>query len=55
VKVQALCKLMVQDRRDHTKRLKLGTIKRIYERLLVKVQPCCSRRPHHIRGGSTMG
>jgi hypothetical protein len=29
---------------DHAKNLKLGTMKRVYERLFEKVQPSCNRR-----------
>jgi hypothetical protein len=36
VKVQPQLQLMVQDRRGYTKELRLGTMKRAYERLLVK-------------------
>jgi hypothetical protein len=37
----------------HVKELRLGTIKRTYERLLVK--PSCSERSHCIGDASTMG
>jgi hypothetical protein len=36
VKVQPQLQLMAQDRRDHAKELRFGTMKRAYERLLVK-------------------
>jgi hypothetical protein len=42
VKVQPQLQLMAQDRRGHAKELRLGTMKRAYERLLVK--PSFSRR-----------
>jgi hypothetical protein len=34
--------------------LKLGTMKRAYERLLVRVQPRCRRRLHHFGGASIL-
>ena len=33
----------------------LESLKRAQERLLVKVQPSCSRRPQHFGDASTMG
>jgi hypothetical protein len=36
MKVQPQLQLMSQDRRGHVKELRLGTMKRAYERLLVK-------------------
>jgi hypothetical protein len=44
---------MVQDTRGHAKKLRLGTMKGVYERLLVK--PSCSRRSQYIGDSSTMG
>jgi hypothetical protein len=39
--------------KSHAKELRLGTMKRAYERLLVK--PSYSRNPPHIGDASTMG
>jgi hypothetical protein len=44
---------MAQDLRGHAKKLKLGTMKRAYERLSVK--PSYRRRPQRIGDASTMG
>jgi hypothetical protein len=45
--------LTAQDWRGHAKELRLGTMKRAYERLLVK--PGCSERPQQIGDASTIG
>jgi hypothetical protein len=39
---------------SHAKKLSLGIMKRVYERLLVKVQSNCSRRPQRFGDGRTM-
>ena len=41
--------------RGHAKKLRLNTTKKVYERLLVKVQPSCSRKSQRIWDASTMG
>jgi hypothetical protein len=43
---------MAQDWRVHTKKLRLGIMKRTYERLLVMLSYC--KTPHHIGDASTM-
>ena len=53
VEVQPQLQLMAQDWRGHAKDLKLGTMKRAYERLLVK--PSCRGRPQCTGDASTMG
>jgi hypothetical protein len=50
--VQPQLQLMVQDRRGHEKDLMLGTMKRAYERLLVK--PSYSGRQQCFVDASTM-
>ena len=55
VKVQPQLQLMTQDWRGHAKKLRLGTMKRACEKLLVKVQSSCSRRPQSFGDASTMG
>ena len=52
VKVQPHLKLIAQDRSGHAKLLRLGTMKRAYERLLVK--PSCSQKSLLIGGASAM-
>ena len=37
------------------KKLRLGTIRRAYERLLVNVQPSCSKELQHFEDTSTIG
>jgi hypothetical protein len=39
----------------HTKKLRLSSMKRAYERLLVKVKPTCRGRPQCTGDASTMG
>jgi hypothetical protein len=53
VSMQPQLQLMVQARGDHAKKVRLGTMKGAYERLLAK--PSFSRRPQHIRDVSTLG
>jgi hypothetical protein len=43
---------MTQDRRGHAKELRLGTMKRVYERLLVN--PSYSGRQQNFGDASTM-
>lgn len=45
VKLQPQQQLKAQDYRGHAEKLGVGTMKRAHERLLVKGQPSCSRRP----------
>jgi hypothetical protein len=52
VKVQPQLQLMAQDRRGHAKEMRLGTMKKAYERLLVK--PSYSGRQQHFGDASTM-
>jgi hypothetical protein len=52
VKVQPQLQLMDQDWRDHAKELRLGTMKRAYERLLLK--PSYSGRQQCFGDDSTM-
>lgn len=44
-----------RDRRGHGEKLRLCTMKRAKERVLVKVLPDCSRRPQHFGDASAMG
>ena len=44
-----------QDWRGHAKKLRFGTMKRAYEKLLVKVQPSFRGRPQCTGDPSTMG
>jgi hypothetical protein len=53
VKVQPQLQLTAQDSRGHAKELRLGTMKRAYERLLVK--PSYRGRPQSIGDARTMG
>jgi len=53
VKVQPQLQLTDQDWRGYAKDLRIGTIKRAYERLLVR--PSCSIRTQCIGDASTMG
>jgi hypothetical protein len=46
MKVQPQLQLVAQDLRGHAKELRLGTMKRAYERLLLK--PCYSGRQQHF-------
>ena len=54
VKVLPQLQLVAQDRRDHAKESRLGTMKRAYERLLQR-KPHCSGRLQGIGNASTMG
>ena len=53
VKVQPHLYFTAQNSMDHAKNLMLGTMKRAYEKLLVK--PSNIERPQSIGGASTMG
>jgi hypothetical protein len=52
VKVQPQLQLVVQGRRGHAKELRLGTMKRTYERLLLKAN--YSERQQHFGDASNM-
>jgi hypothetical protein len=53
VKVQPQVQLTTQDWRGHAKKLRLSTIKGVYETLLVK--PGCIEKPQCLRDVNTMG
>jgi hypothetical protein len=55
VKVQLQWQLKAQDRRHHAEKLRLSIMKRVYERLFVKVQSSCSRRQQCFGDASAMG
>jgi hypothetical protein len=46
--------LVLKACRGHTQQLRLGTVKKACERLLVKVQPSYSGRPQSFGDASTM-
>ena len=50
-----LRELKAQDRGSDAKKLRLDTVKRAFERLLVRVQPSCSRRCQCFVDASAMG
>jgi hypothetical protein len=52
VKVQPQLQLTAQDWRGHAKELRLGTMKRAYERLVLK--PSYSGRQQHFGDASTI-
>lgn len=52
VKVQPQLQLIAQDLRGHAKEVRLGTMKKAYERLLLK--PSYSGRQQHFGDASTM-
>lgn len=54
-KVQAQWYLNTQDWKGYAEKMRFGTIRRAWERLLVKVQPGCNRRPLHFGDASSMG
>jgi hypothetical protein len=54
VKVQLKLQVIIQNWKGHAKKLRFGTMKRDFERLLVKVQSSCSRRPQHIGDANTI-
>jgi hypothetical protein len=52
--VQPQWQLKAKDARNYAEKLRLGTTKRAYERLSVKVQPSRSKRPQHFGSANTM-
>ena len=47
--------LVAQDGKGHAKKLRLGNMRRAYEKLLIKVQPSSSRRCQNFGDAITMG
>lgn len=55
VKVYPQWQLKAQNWRNYGEKLRVGTMKRAYERLLAKEQPRCSKRLQHFGDASPMG